>query len=72
MELDPPDEFYELTAEDLQRLQAQAAAKRKVGASLAAMIADDRLALSDLAATCKVGTYLAVRRRLPVHAWYED
>jgi hypothetical protein len=30
MELDPPDEFFELTAEDLQRLQAQAAAKRKV------------------------------------------
>lgn len=30
MEADPPDEFFELTAEDLQRLQAQAAAKRKV------------------------------------------
>lgn len=30
MELDPPDEFFELTAEDLQRMQAQAAAKRKV------------------------------------------
>ncbi|KAF6257927.1 hypothetical protein COO60DRAFT_1701571 [Scenedesmus sp. NREL 46B-D3] len=29
MEADPPDEFFELTAEDLQRLQAQAAAKRK-------------------------------------------
>jgi hypothetical protein len=30
MELDPPEDFYELTAEDLQRMQAQAAAKRKV------------------------------------------
>lgn len=29
MEVDPPDAFFELTAEDLQRMQAQAAAKRK-------------------------------------------
>eukprot|EP00882_Tetradesmus_deserticola_P028358 GHRQ01031589.1.p1 GENE.GHRQ01031589.1~~GHRQ01031589.1.p1 ORF type:complete len:403 (+),score=161.86 GHRQ01031589.1:119-1210(+) len=29
IEADPPDEFFELTAEDLQRLHAQAAAKRK-------------------------------------------
>lgn len=30
MDIDPPDEFFEMTAEDLQRLQQQANQKKKV------------------------------------------
>jgi hypothetical protein len=30
MEVDPPDDFFEMTLEDLARLQQQAAAKKKV------------------------------------------